>query len=132
MKKLIGISIMFLTIPAFTVENTYDILINRNKITASNWTTLKTKGLKTITDAGGQPFRMFMISSDVQLPYITTNYYRIYITCKDSTEKTYVNNLISAGKITILSEYYIDNREMKEIKRANMPDDYYRVTKSTP
>ncbi len=132
--KKIFYSILFyfiFLIPLFAFENTYDVLINRNKITASNWTTIKTKGLKTITDAGGQPFRMFMISSNIELSHITTNYYRIHVTCTDTTEKTYLANLVSSGKIKILNEYGVVKGLMQTTRYMAIPDDYYRIDLST-
>jgi len=131
MKKIIGILLLCLCPAVFAYENTYDIFVNRQSVDKTTLEVIKTKGIRGITNAGGQPIREFIILSDWEKDIITDKWYRIQVTCKDSTEASFMANLVNDGKILIHKAYVMDGKKINITKYNNIPADYYEVDLST-
>jgi len=95
---------------------------------------VKAKGIKTITEAGGQPFR---ITHWVQAP--NTNYFLISIVPRNQTEINFFTDLISnnyilpisAGNVVTKHTRFGDRQIWEEMKFNDLPDDF-NIEISTP
>jgi len=105
---------------------------------------IKTKGILTLKDAGGQPARLTIVMTSLDLSGMATYYALVTITCKDSqtADKTYLVTAVTNGIIKLINTqeekrtYHSElggNVSWIEVKEINLlPDDFWKVKKSTP